>query len=299
MRRDHDQSEFGVPDFNLDADRGYAWKCWDWNRHNLGRDPSDPNARGDLGVRAGLHRHRAVGLQLRAALHATSAVPRRQRQPAPARRVGRTVGQPVVRAAPRPAAALPRPGADDAARGLRRRPCKKEPPRWHEKLELGLDWERLLHKQQGDRRDDSDEEWRTGDRRARGPRRGAGRRPGRRRRTDPEWPEWRDPDPGWQPDPDLPRKWREIASSVAKEHRPRREDVYPYLLIRAVVGDRGARPTWPPKPCWESPDILLIDASYTGEFDPARLVVSPVAGRSYRVFVRIWNLGLSRRSVST
>jgi hypothetical protein len=110
--------------------------------------------------------------------------------------------------------------------------------------------------------------------------------------TDPEWPEWRDPDPGWQPDPDLPRKWREIASSIAKEHRPRREDVYPYLLIRAVVGDRGARPTWPPTPCWESPDILLIDASYSGEFDPARLVVSPVAGRSYRVFVRIWNLGL-------
>jgi hypothetical protein len=110
--------------------------------------------------------------------------------------------------------------------------------------------------------------------------------------TDPERPEWRDPDPGWEPDPSLPRKWREIASSIAKEHRPRREDVYPYLLIRAVVGDRGARPTWPPRPSWESPDILLIDASYEGEFDPARLVTSPVAGRSYRVFVRIWNLGL-------
>ena len=110
--------------------------------------------------------------------------------------------------------------------------------------------------------------------------------------TDPELPEWRDPDPGWEPDPALPRTWREIASSIAKEHRPRREDVYPYLLIRAVVGDRGVRPTWPPKPSWESPDVLLIDASYQGEFDPARLVTSPVAGRSYRVFVRIWNLGL-------
>jgi hypothetical protein len=110
--------------------------------------------------------------------------------------------------------------------------------------------------------------------------------------TDPELPEWRDPDPGWQPDPSLPRKWREIASSIGKEHRPKREDVYPYLLIRAVVGDRGARPTWPPAPSWESPDILLIDASYGGPFDPSRLVTSPVAGRSYRVFVRIWNLGL-------
>ena len=26
------QGEFGVPDFNLDADRGYAWHCWDWDR---------------------------------------------------------------------------------------------------------------------------------------------------------------------------------------------------------------------------------------------------------------------------
>jgi hypothetical protein len=24
--------EFGVPDFNLDSDRGYAWHCWDWDR---------------------------------------------------------------------------------------------------------------------------------------------------------------------------------------------------------------------------------------------------------------------------
>jgi hypothetical protein len=44
--RDRDQEEFGVPDFNLDADRGYAWKTWDWSRHNLARDPGDPGARG-------------------------------------------------------------------------------------------------------------------------------------------------------------------------------------------------------------------------------------------------------------
>jgi hypothetical protein len=28
--------EFGVPDFNLDSDRGYAWRCWDFDRHNAG-----------------------------------------------------------------------------------------------------------------------------------------------------------------------------------------------------------------------------------------------------------------------
>jgi hypothetical protein len=110
--------------------------------------------------------------------------------------------------------------------------------------------------------------------------------------TDKEQPEWRDPDPGWQPDPDQAQEWRGLAAEIGRERRPPREQVYPYLLIRAVVGDRGVRPTWPPTPCWESPDILLIDAAYTGPFDPSRLVTSPTAGRSYRVFVRIWNLGL-------
>ncbi|WP_433717177.1 hypothetical protein ACQP2U_42890 (plasmid) [Nocardia sp. CA-084685] len=108
----------------------------------------------------------------------------------------------------------------------------------------------------------------------------------------PEKPEWRDPDPGWQPEPGKADEWRGIAAEIGRERRPPREQVYPYLLIRAVVGDRGIRPTWPPASCWESPDILLIDASYPGEFDPSHLVISPVAGRSYRVFVRIWNLGL-------
>ncbi len=84
-----------------------------------------------------------------------------------------------------------------------------------------------------------------------------------------------------------------LIKKIGREHRPRREDVYPYLMIRAYSpGDRGARPTWPPVPCWESPDIALIDAAWTGPFDPSQLVVNPSAGRRYRVFVRIWNLGL-------
>lgn len=107
-----------------------------------------------------------------------------------------------------------------------------------------------------------------------------------------ERPEPSDPDPGWTPDPHLPDEWRGIAAEIGRERRPRREDVHPYLLIRAAVGDRGARPTWPPTPSWESPDILLMPAEVKGPFDSTRLVTSPVAGRSYRVFVRIWNLGL-------
>ncbi|MFF7312034.1 zinc dependent phospholipase C family protein [Streptomyces sp. NPDC008137] len=27
-----------VPSFNLDSDRGYAWRCWDWSRHTPSRD---------------------------------------------------------------------------------------------------------------------------------------------------------------------------------------------------------------------------------------------------------------------
>ena len=35
--------EFGVPDFNLDSDRGYAWRCWDYDRHNAGVPTSPPD----------------------------------------------------------------------------------------------------------------------------------------------------------------------------------------------------------------------------------------------------------------
>ncbi len=31
-----EDDEFSVPDFNLDSDRGYAWKTWDWDRHPQG-----------------------------------------------------------------------------------------------------------------------------------------------------------------------------------------------------------------------------------------------------------------------
>lgn len=111
--------------------------------------------------------------------------------------------------------------------------------------------------------------------------------------TDPRRPPLPDPDPRWQPDPDRIHVLRGLIGELGKEKRPHREDVYPYLLIRALAsGDRAKRPTWPPVPCWESPDILLIDASWSGPFDPSRLVASPTAGRAYRVFVRLWNLGL-------
>jgi hypothetical protein len=35
MAKEVGNPEFGVPDFNLDSDRGYAWHCWDWDRSSL------------------------------------------------------------------------------------------------------------------------------------------------------------------------------------------------------------------------------------------------------------------------
>lgn len=102
-----------------------------------------------------------------------------------------------------------------------------------------------------------------------------------------------DLDPGWAPSDDVKNAAEELIKGIGAERRPRREDVHPYLLIRAYSpGDRAVRPTWPSIPCWESPDILLVDAAYTGPFSLSHLVASPTAGRRYRVFVRIWNLGL-------
>src|SRR5450631_2070303 len=83
---------------------------------------------------------------------------------------------------------------------------------------------------------------------------------------------------------------RDLTSKGDKD-RPNREDVLPYLLIRTAPGDRGVRPAWTPIACWESPDILLIDAAYTGDFDPAQCVGNPTSGNTYRAFVRVFNLG--------
>ena len=105
-------------------------------------------------------------------------------------------------------------------------------------------------------------------------------------------------DPNWQPSGTGAEAagWIKEHGGTAPGHdghRPRQEDVYPYLLIRGhSPGDRGARPLWPPVACWESPVLMLIDATYTGPFSLAQLVTNPVAGRRYRVFIRIWNLGL-------
>jgi hypothetical protein len=110
---------------------------------------------------------------------------------------------------------------------------------------------------------------------------------------EPSTPDFPEENPGWEPDPRVADPWRKLISQYGGEHRPNREDVLPYLLIRAFApGDRAKRPIWPPQPSWLSPDILLIPASWSGAFRADKVVASPTAGRTYRVFVHVWNLGL-------
>ena len=81
MVAERGNDEFGVPDFNLDSDRGYAWKCWDWDRHNAGPDARLPE--GAMVLHSRLRSHAAERLPLPAALHAAASVPRGSRQPVP------------------------------------------------------------------------------------------------------------------------------------------------------------------------------------------------------------------------
>jgi len=74
-----------------------------------------------------------------------------------------------------------------------------------------------------------------------------------------------------------------------ERERPRTQTLFPYLYVRAVPGDQGARPLYPPE-FWESCDIHLVPVG-SGPFDFADSVLQPVAGQSYRVFVHVWNLG--------
>lgn len=121
--------------------------------------------------------------------------------------------------------------------------------------------------------------------------RGAGSRDGIGAHPDPgPGPEG---DPNWQPDEGLTGSLRKGFYGLLGDKRryDRHDSFWPYLVIRAMPGDKGARPLWPPVATWESPDLLLMPAEVPGPFDRSQLVAQPVAGRSYRVFVHVWNLG--------
>lgn len=150
MMRDRGGSELGVPDFNMDADRGYGWKCWDWDRHHLGRDPGDPGARGiwecvpDFTATAQSDFTYAQPCTPPQQFHADHDNPRQED----------SGGDPfdtqwydphldlAVHYLDRAGTPAPEPHGDD--------PCHANPPEWHE-LELGLHWKRRIQDEGGDR----------------------------------------------------------------------------------------------------------------------------------------------------
>lgn len=145
MVAERGEEEFGVPDFNLDSDRGYAWHCWDWDRHSLGRDPDDPNARGawecvpDHTPTPQTDFSYAQTCTLPQLFHAEHDNPRQAngagdpldsqwynpRQDLQVHYLSRKVEPP------------PEPFRPD--------PCKENPPKPHEPV-LGQEWERRLHR---------------------------------------------------------------------------------------------------------------------------------------------------------
>ena len=257
-----------VPDFNLDSDRGYAWRTWDWDR---GTEPLRP--RHHPGRRRGLRLPRCRAPRRSSSTPTTTARPtpaggtrrtttsRCTTCPAtgPASAGGRDEHDPIHRP---DLARAPRPqgGLTDATRPRRPRPDQEHP----------------VLTAEGGRASSA-----------------ATTRPGRS--ATPSCPSG-DLDPGWTPSDDVKNAAEEPhqGDSAGRAPTAAAEDVYPYLLIRAhSPGDRAVRPTWPSIPCWESPDILL-DRRGLHRAVLARRSSSGARppGRRYRVFVRVWNLGL-------
>lgn len=66
----------------------------------------------------------------------------------------------------------------------------------------------------------------------------------------------------------------------------------PFLLIRTMVGDKGARPLDPSIPVWESPDIWTWQGSPASAPDlPPNVGGTVVAGSPNTVYAHVWNLG--------
>lgn len=95
-----------------------------------------------------------------------------------------------------------------------------------------------------------------------------------------------DPDPNWQPS----KSSEKLDAQYGEHIRERRGRLlWPHLVIRAMPGDTGDRPLWPPVPCWTSPDIWIFPED--SHVDLSHGVVSPTAGKRYRLGVHVWNLG--------
>lgn len=78
--------------------------------------------------------------------------------------------------------------------------------------------------------------------------------------------------------------------ATIRERKPKRQDSFwPYLLIRAFLGDHGVRQP-PLGVFWESPDILIVPG-IVDTIEGNTPTLNPKPGVDHTVFVRVWNLG--------
>jgi hypothetical protein len=75
-----------------------------------------------------------------------------------------------------------------------------------------------------------------------------------------------------------------------EENKPKRQHgPWPYLLIRAFLGDHGVRPVQTGI-FWESPDIIVIQGDVSTPIGHTP-TLHPTVGVDISIFVRAWNLG--------
>ncbi len=89
-----------------------------------------------------------------------------------------------------------------------------------------------------------------------------------------------------------PGKMKEVRAFIDRrlkqKRRVRQDELWPYLLIRAVPGDHGVRPL--AVPFWESPDIIVVPGIVSA-YDGVSATLSPQVGVPHTIFVHVWNLG--------
>ena len=106
---------------------------------------------------------------------------------------------------------------------------------------------------------------------------------------------------GWIPPPPRGRPhipWDLYQTLMKACHRqplpPRKDSLLPYLVIRAVPGDRGGRPLSSGTIWWESPDIFVLPnqaAATAPDLPPNPNGQLTYDGSPNTIYAHIWNLG--------
>jgi hypothetical protein len=91
----------------------------------------------------------------------------------------------------------------------------------------------------------------------------------------------------WPDDPQIQARKASIREAWNARPAPLRQDgLWPYLLVRALPGDHGARPITP----GTSPDILIAEG-FPAPLPTTLRKICSLGSHQWTVFVRVWNLG--------